>query len=174
MKFQESKKGAVLLIAILMASVMLTVGLGVYHRTYKEIYLATFWKQVMFAFSAADTGFECALYRDLHPPAAPAGAVYFATSSSSVFPVPHSFSCGGGMITISPLDIKTDEISSVTYKYATTTASFSSMFNTFSVDVVKITNITVGTTTTKIISRGYNTSDTTNPRRVERGLKIEY
>ena len=56
MKIQQSKKGAVLLIAILMASVMLTVGLGVYQRTYKEIYFASFWKQTQRAFSGADIG----------------------------------------------------------------------------------------------------------------------
>lgn len=169
MKIRQSKEGATLLIAILMASIMLTVGLGVYHRTYKEIYLASFWKQVQIAFLAADTGFECALYRDLHPPIAPAGAVYFATSSSSIVPSPNIFSCGAGTITIDPPTLVTSGI----YIYATSTIPIASP-NTFSVDVVKITNITVGTTTTKIISRGYNTADTLNPRRVERGLKIEY
>lgn len=165
----QSTRGAVLLIAILMASVMLTVGLGVYHRTYKEIYLASFWKQVQLAFLAADTGFDCALYRDLHLPAAPAGAVYFATSSSSVVPVPNTFPCGAGTATISPPTPVTAGI----YVYATSTIPIASP-NTFSVDVVKITNITVGTTTTKIISRGYNSSNLSGSRVVERGLKIEY
>lgn len=171
MKIRQLKRGATLLIAILMASIMLTVGLGVYHRTYKEIYLASFWKQVQIAFLAADTGFECALYRDLHPPVAPAGAVYFATSSSSVVPAPNTFSCGTGTATISSAVV--DNTSSPIYIYATSTIPIFSP-NTFSVDVVKITNITVGTTTTKIISHGYNTADISNPRRVERGLKIEY
>jgi hypothetical protein len=166
MKFQETKKGAVLLIAILMASVMLTVGLGVYQRTYKEIYLASFWKQVQIAFLAADTGFECALYRDLHPPVA---SVYFATSSASS--VTNTFSCAGGTVTVPPASF--DETSSIIYKYATSTISNPSP-NAFLVKIVKTTNITVGTTTTKIISHGYNDSNTSNPRRVERGLKIEY
>lgn len=167
MKTQQLNKGAVLLIAILMASVMLTVGLGVYQRTYKEIYFASFWTQTQRAFSGADTGYECALYRDLHPPAVPVGTVYFATSTPPAVPVDTDFWCGGGIVTSS----FTSSASGI-YVYATTT--FPTGPSTFNVEVVKITNITVGTTTTKIISRGYNTADTTNPRRVERGLKIEY
>ena len=167
MKFQETKKGAILLIAVLMASVMLSVGLGVYHRTYKEIYLASFWKQVQIAFSATDTGFECALYRDLHPPV---GSVYFATSSSSTVPDPNTFSCADGTVTVL---LPVPPVSLDIYIYATSTISNPSP-NAFWVEIVKITNITVATTTTKIISHGYNDSNTSNPRRVERGLKIEY
>ena len=167
MKIQQSKKGAVLLIAILMASVMLTVGWGVYQRTYKEIYFASFWKQTQRAFSGADIGLECALYRDLNPPAIPVGAVYFATSTPPAVPVVTDFWCGGGTVSSS-----LSSFASGIYVYATTT--FPTGSSIFKVDVVKITNITVGTTTTKIISRGYNTASAANPRRVERGLKIEY
>lgn len=162
MKFQKTKKGAILLIAVLMASVMLSVGMGVYHRTYKELYLASFWKQVQLAFAAADSGFECALYRDLHPPV---GSVYFATSSVSS--VTNTFQCGGA-------NIISSFISSPSGIYVYATSTFPSVPSTFMVEVVKITNVTVATTTTKIISHGYNTSNTSNPRRVERGLKIEY
>ena len=171
MKILHHKKGAVLLIAILMASVMLTVGLGVYQRTYKEIYFASFWKQVQFAFLAADIGLECALYRDLHPPTAPApaGSVYFATSTPPAVPVVTDFWCGGGT-TMSSLSSST----SGNYVYATTTFPFIGFSQGFKVEVVKITNRTVGTTTTKIISRGYNSNNPSNPRLVKRGLKIEY
>lgn len=170
MKILHHKKGAVLLIAILMASVMLTVGLGVYQRTYKEIYFASFWKQTQRAFSRADIGLECALYRDLHPPTAPAGSVWFATSTPPVPVPPSSFHCGEGSVStmLSP------SISSGIYVYATTTFPSIGFSNGFKVEVVKITNITVGTTTTKIISRGYNSNNPSNPRLVERGLKMEY
>ncbi|HBB44020.1 MAG TPA: hypothetical protein DCZ83_01350 [Candidatus Yonathbacteria bacterium] len=62
----DPKKGAVLLIAILVSSVALAVGFGVYNRTYKELLFASFWKQTQIAFSAADAGLECALYWELH------------------------------------------------------------------------------------------------------------
>ncbi|MFZ2303769.1 MAG: hypothetical protein WAV98_03220, partial [Minisyncoccia bacterium] len=61
------KRGVVLLIAILVGGVALAVGFGVYHRTYKELLFASFWKQTQVAFSAADSGLECALYWELHP-----------------------------------------------------------------------------------------------------------
>lgn len=71
----DPKKGAVLLIAILMSSVALAVGFGVYNRTYKELLFASFWKQTQIAFSAADSGLECMLYWQLHPSTgSPAGS----------------------------------------------------------------------------------------------------
>ena len=61
------KRGVVLLLAIFVSSVALAVGFGVYNRTYKELLLASFWRQTQTAFSAADSGLECALYWQLHP-----------------------------------------------------------------------------------------------------------
>jgi len=72
MKNNSTKqKGAVLLIAILVSSVALTVGFGVYNRTYKELLFASFWKQTQIAFSAADEGLECVLYYQIHTTVSP-------------------------------------------------------------------------------------------------------
>ncbi len=62
----NSNRGAVLLIAVLLSSVMLSVGLGVYQRTYKQLVFSSFWKQMQVAFVAADSGLECVMYWDLH------------------------------------------------------------------------------------------------------------
>lgn len=70
-KNSSSKRGVVLLISVLVASVALAVGLGVYQRTYKELYFSSFWKQTQIASVAADSGLECATYWDLHPSATP-------------------------------------------------------------------------------------------------------
>lgn len=67
----SQKRGAVLLIAILVSSVALAVGFGVYNRTYKELLFASFWKQTQIAFSSADAGLECALYYELHTTVSP-------------------------------------------------------------------------------------------------------
>jgi hypothetical protein len=66
----SSKRGVTLLIAVLMMSVTLAVGMGVYNRTYKELYFSSFWKQTQIAAVATDGGLECALYWELHPAAA--------------------------------------------------------------------------------------------------------
>lgn len=69
-----NNKGSVLLIAILVGGVALAIGLGVYDRTYKELLFTSFWKQTQIAFSAADSGLECALYWELHPGAGGIGS----------------------------------------------------------------------------------------------------
>lgn len=166
----SSKKGATLLIAVFMASIMLSVGLGVYQRTYKELYFSSFWKHAQLAFGAADTGLECALFFDLHPPV---GKVHFATSPSSAIPSPlNQISCGPGAI--NNITIPSALFGTVgIYQYATSTISLATPYS-FSVEVVKTTNTISGITTTKIISRGYNDSNTASLRRVERGLRIDY
>lgn len=60
----HKKKGVALLIALLISSVALAVGVGVYNRSYKELVISSFWKQAQIAFSAADAGLECAMYWD--------------------------------------------------------------------------------------------------------------
>ncbi len=75
----EGNRGVALLIAILVGSVALAVGLGVYHRAYKELVFASFWKQAQIAFSAADSGLECAMYWDKQVPAPASASCFGAT-----------------------------------------------------------------------------------------------
>lgn len=63
----DSRRGAILLIAIMVSSVVLAVGFGIYQRTYKQILLGSFWRQIQIAFAAADAGLECAVYWDKFP-----------------------------------------------------------------------------------------------------------
>lgn len=133
-KKNTHKRGAVLLIAILVSSVALAVGFGVYNRTYKELLFASFWKQTQIAFSSADAGLECALYWELHQ-----------TSPAS---------CFGSVIpttTWTPGEAKNFDL----------VVPGAGCVN------INISLIAGATTT---VARGYNTCDTTNPRRVERGL----
>ncbi len=167
----SSKRGAVLLMAVMMASIMLSVGLGVYQRTYKQLVFASYWKQTQIAFAAADGGLECALYWDLHPAS---GSVYFATSTSSTLPASNQISC----FTLN---------NSITGTLITTTLGVSTFSSTSSGGCVNVTvtkpytDLVAPFTTysTRIESRGYNVSCTvlnagTNPRVVERALSINY
>lgn len=65
----NQNSGSALLIAVLVSAVVLSVGIGVFQRTYKELLFSAAWKQTQFAFSAADSGIECGIYWDLHPTA---------------------------------------------------------------------------------------------------------
>jgi len=56
------RRGFVLLFSALIASVLLTIGLGIGAIVLKEVELSAIGKQSQIAFFAADTGAECALY----------------------------------------------------------------------------------------------------------------
>lgn len=106
-KNNTHKKGAVLLIAILVSSVALAVGFGVYNRTYKELLFASFWKQTQIAFSSADAGLECALYFELHSTVTPVTCFTTTIDSATWTPgnvtLPAGFNLdvpGGGCVNI--------------------------------------------------------------------------
>lgn len=134
----DTKRGAVLLIAILVSSVALAVGFGVYNRTYKELLFASYWKQTQIAFSAADAGLECALYWELHP----AQATCFNTTIPLATWTPGELTAPGGF----ELNVPGGGCVNIKIEW----------------------NTALSATTTE--ARGYNTCDTTSPRRVERGL----
>ncbi len=139
----SSRRGVALLMAVLLSSVMLSVGLGVYQRTYKQLVFASFWKQMQVAFAAADSGLECALYWDLHQVG--------ATSAD----------CFGAAIPGWNPSLNT-----------TTTFTMSTTAGCVIVNITKPSPVGVST---MIESRGYNDAcESTNPRRVERGLRIDY
>lgn len=150
MKYRRTQRGAALLIAVLMTSVILSVGLGVYQRTYKELYFASFWKQTQIAFAAADAGIECALYWSLHPAA---NYTCFGNTSASWpgvnLPVPPATSA---VTSFSPIQV------------------FSGCVI---IEITKYNPPVLGVTTT-IKSYGYNDCNASNPRRVERALSIDY
>lgn len=143
MKKTPKEKGAVLLIAILVASVALAVGLGVYNRTYKELLFSEYWQQTQRAFSAADSGLECAMYWIKNPGAGGVG----------------SASCFG--MAVPGWDPKVQ------------TGSFT--INLIPVSgpcVYVVTGWDAALLATTTVARGYNDAcGSTNPRRVERGLK---
>ena len=62
---KKSRRGAVLLIAVTVASLVLAIGLGILNITTKEIILSSYTKESGKAFYAANTGIECALFWDI-------------------------------------------------------------------------------------------------------------
>ncbi|HUO50129.1 MAG TPA: hypothetical protein VMU25_00975 [Candidatus Paceibacterota bacterium] len=76
----SKKRGFTLLLAALVSSIALSLGTSIYTIVSKEILLSSIGRNSQFAFYAADTGAECALFwderSDIHPNT-------FATSSAS-------------------------------------------------------------------------------------------
>lgn len=144
------KKGFVLLYAVLVSSLLLSLGLAIFNITIKEIRLSSASRESQFAFYAADTGIECALYWDIQFNA-------FATSTAS------NISCAGQDL---------GSVGGVGYGNP----------SEFTVDlgpllpycaIVSVTK-TESPQRTLIESRGYNTCDTSSPRRVERAIRVRF
>ena len=57
--------GFVLSFAVLVAGILLSIGLAIFTITLKELILSGSGRESQFAFYAADTGGECALYWDI-------------------------------------------------------------------------------------------------------------
>lgn len=176
------RKGFLLVISIMIAAVVLTVGLGVASITYKEIIISSFSKESQKAFYAADSGIECALYWDLRWGGNESA---FATStiiSSRAIDVPK---CNNQNL---PLE---NPVGSGTYSTWPTSSDSNTAKTEFNFSLsngevgepyvevivekeVQDPNANPLVITTKITARGYNFKDSTNPRRVNRSIQKTY
>lgn len=80
MKYPESQRGFTLLLAALIASIVLSLGSSIFLIAKKQLTLSSLSRDSQFAFYAADTGAECALYWDLRYSA-------FSTTTLATSPV---------------------------------------------------------------------------------------
>lgn len=60
-----NKKGVTLLLAVLVSSIALSVGIGIFSLLFSEIQISGSAKDSVTAFYAADSGLECAIYWEL-------------------------------------------------------------------------------------------------------------
>lgn len=162
MSTSKHYRGFTLLIAIILSTVALTVGLSLLDVAYKQALLASSSKESVVAFYSADTALECALYYDQK-----LNAFDYTSplAAGSIF-------CGGlGIVNYSS-----------TQAGGIRKTEFSSNNNLSSTTIYK-TNESVdcygaaptGTSVFNCIyTRGYNSASFTNPRRIERGLKASY
>lgn len=152
----SGKRGFTLLMASLVAAIFLAIAISLVSITIKQIILNSTVRESERAFFAADSGIECALYWDLKGERADG-------SNKPVFGVgpPHDIECNNNTpFTVGPPGQNEFIINFPTGECAT-------------VKVVK--NSADGTaTTTTITSKGHNTCDTSDDRRVERGILTEY
>lgn len=160
----HTHKGFTLLLASLISSILLAIAIFMINIAQKEIVLASVGRDSQYAFYAADSGAECALYWDFRGafnPAAPTRDVQCSSQRvgeyiSSISSDQNDFIVGG----------QGYEIPS--------RMQFEQSNRCVKVEVVKEINGDV--ITTQIDSRGYNMpcSVTSSPRLLERAVRITY
>ena len=146
------QRGFTLLIAVILSSVALSLGLALLDITYKQLVLSSTVKQSQYAFYAADSTLECALYLDQQ-----LNAFNFTT----------------------PRDLSSDTCNGFSLTNYLTSTAVATRTTQFTVqcaggelgDVVIFKN-TNGKT--DIFTTGYNDCTAGNQRRIERGLKLFY
>ena len=181
----KKSKGFTLLVSMIVTSLILAIGFSIGNIILKELALSASGRRSQIAFYAADSISECALYWDRKD--AQGNAVEdspFATST----PVGQFIQCGTGVgITtsasgnIANFKKETDNLIA-TSSFA---ASFSDLLDPSAVscgEVVIVKNVNK----TLVEARGYNVGyssninsgeggcDISNPKTVERGIKVDY
>lgn len=148
------QRGFTLLIAVILSSVALAIGLALLDIAYKQVVLASAAKQSQKAFYAADAAMECVLYYDQQ----------MNTFDYLTEPLSGSFSCNGLTPTYTATNGSSPRITTVTIPCV----------GGGSQEQGKVFVYKYSDATTQIYSTGYNTCDSTNTRRIERGLKVTY
>jgi hypothetical protein len=138
--------------SVLISSVLLALGYEIYNLAVKEVNLSSSGRESQFAFFAADTGIECALWADSKLDA-------FATSSDII-----ELDCGVATSTLARQLNGTDYIST----FDVTTGAGTKTQCTTIVVTRKEPKKTI------IESFGHNTCLLTNPLRLERAIRVTY
>jgi len=156
---KTTQGGFILSFAVLLSSIILSVGLAVFNILSKELLISSVGRESQFSFYAADTGGECALFWDTKQ------QIFPTSSQSVVYSGP--INCAGSQFHLNPPDPGVSIVGTPTA--ATTTFNFISEDYCANVLVAKY-----GDGQTKIESEGYNTCDESSPRRIARFIRILY
>ncbi len=154
-----------MLFAVLISIIVLAVGASIVNIALKQIVLSGVGRESQYAFYAANTGIECAIYWDLNHDV-------FAEVDGNLGLKKDTAKCAGVMLLG---DGKLESEGSDGEKAISTFKLSMLPAEDRCVDVTVeklIENNAIASTT--VISRGYNTCDEKSPRRTERGLRITY
>jgi len=166
---KKSEKGMTLFISIAIMSILLLISFAVVNITIKSTLFATSGRDSQFAFYAADAGIECAIYHDskFEPSK-------FATSTAgSITCATQTVTTGSQTVPVNPT--QSSRVGGGGAGNPTSIFYFNLNQGTNPTPACAIVSVTKNVNgTTFIRSRGYNTCDTTNPRRVERGIEVTY
>ena len=147
----STNKGFTLFIAIIVMGTLLLVAVGLVSLAVRQALISASGRESQHAFYAADSGIECALYWDVQNPS---GTSAFATSTSS------GINCNNQIMTVGGAPLSTFTFNFSPDPYCA---------------VITVTKAYVGSVlVTTIESKGYNTCDSSNPRRLERAVRAIY
>ena len=188
----KDQKGAVLLIAVTVASLVLSIGLGILNITTKEVILSAYNRESNKAFYASNAGIECALFWDIsYAKSEPAWTESpFATSTNPVLTkseIANSLFCNGQILNphsnFGAIGIEKGVITATTtFKFSTWSTAYGEPFSIdnpcVEVTLLKsketVTGFPQPIIRTRISAIGYNTCNETKKRRVSRGIKVMY
>lgn len=162
---QRPSRGVTLLVAVILSSVILSVAIALLDVAYKQQLLASTAKQSQFAFYNADSVMECALYFDQKQNAfdftAPAAAGTIACNNVAIlnYAVPVVTANSGGFIKTFKFDVS---------------CTGSDLRGTITLIKSDGVGVCSGVNHTCIYATGYSSCSATDPRRIERGLKVLY
>lgn len=149
----NNERGFTLFIAIVITGTLLLVSTGIISVAVREAFLTSSARESQYAFYAADSAAECAVYWDVKNPA---GYSAFATSTATSIYCNKDSSNPSNQFTVG----------------SSATSQFTMTFLPKPYCATVIVTKSSGQTT--IDSHGYNTCDTSNPRRVERAVRVTY
>lgn len=184
-KKPNNKKGITLFIAVVVSGVLLFIGFAMVNIAIKGTLFASSGRESQIAFYLADSGLECALYWDskyrYNPSEPRISDSAFATSSYSGETLPRTIYCAGsgiagtgqalyGTTTLGRIGLGGNANPTSVFSFLMTPGDESGPCAVVTVEK-RYTGSYLGT---YIKSRGYNSCDINNPRRVERGVEVNY
>jgi len=146
--YKNKKSGFALFVAIGVASILLLISIALTNVAFKQILIASSAKESQKAFYAADNGVECVLFWEAVNPTRPGESAFSPLQSQSI-------TCGDDTFTVGGAN----------------QSNFTATFDSFGTCVEVTVDKTSGTS---IESRGRNSCDTNNNKRVERGIRVEF
>jgi len=173
----HSRRGVAIIIAIITASIVLSLGATALNVSLKQLQFSSFAQGSVSAFYATNSAFECALLWDFNPQAPFTESVFATSSDSSGSTIPN-LPPGSGII-CGATDLSDFGVSSVV---STPTAATTTFTMRYSADISQPCGDVIvakyedgaGNTRTSVIARGLNSCDPNAPRRAERGLRVAY
>ena len=179
----RKNSGIALLMAVLVSGIFFVISAAIFKIALVELLLSSSGRDSQSAFYAADTGAECGIYwqRKFTPTATDPSTSAFSTDDSlgqsnaeQLYDGAVSMiECGGAPVTDFCVSTRSG-CSSVAPSSGDSYFKVDQDLNGYPlcVEVYVHNEPAVAPTVTTITSRGYNTCNTDNPRRVERAIKV--